>query len=172
MNMIKIAAILLLFPWQAVSAGIPTPLGNIDVTLEVTAQPRIEVEKPQGGWYSSIKLNPRLDNHRVYQSEIPITVKLRRQEGFRISVKNPLVLIRQTNDSAALAFSPAEIRWGQDRATLRPLSTTPETFTVNSGKNNLMSTDYLLQISALAPSGPNISGKYSGQLTLIFETNS
>ncbi|WP_208787089.1 fimbrial protein [Yersinia canariae] len=174
MNMIKIAAILLFLPWYAASAGTPILLGDIDVKLEVTAQPRIEVEKPQGGWYTSIKLHSRLDNHKIYQSEVPITVKLRRQDGFRVSVKNPLVLIRQTNDAGAsrVAFSPAEIRWGQDRATLRPLSATPETFTVNSGKSNLISTDYILQISALAPSGQDIAGKYYGQLTLIFETNS
>ncbi|MBW5813499.1 fimbrial protein [Yersinia kristensenii] len=174
MNMIKIAAILLLLPWQAASEGIPIHLGDIEVKLDVTAQPIIEVEKPQGGWYDNIKLHPSLENHKIYQSEVPITVKLRRQEGFRISVKNPLILIRQTNNSGApeVAFSPAEIRWGRDRATLRPLSAIPEIFIMDKRTTHLVGTDYILQISALAPNGPDIAGKYHGQLTLIFETNS
>ncbi|WP_050127133.1 hypothetical protein [Yersinia enterocolitica] len=174
MNMIKIAAILLLLPWQVAAEGISIPLGDIDVKLEVTAQPRIEVEKPQGGWYDSIKLNPSLENHKVYQSEVPVTVKLRRQEGFRVSVKNPLVLTRQTDNSGApeAAFSPAEIRWGRDRATLQLLSAIPEIFIIDKGTTHSVGTDYILQISALAPNGPDITGKYYGQLTLIFETNS
>lgn len=172
--MIKIVAILLLLPWQAISAGIPILLGDIDVKLDVTAQPRIEVEKPQGGWYDSIKLQPSLGNHKVYQSEVPVTVKLRRQEGFRVSVKNSLILIRQSNNSGApeVAFSPAEIRWGRDHTTLQPLSTIPEIFIIDKGTTHSAGTDYILQISALAPNGPDIAGKYYGQLTLIFETNS
>ncbi len=172
--MIKIAAILLLLPWQAASEGIPIPLGDINVKLDITAQPRIEVEKPQGGWYDNIKLNPSLENHKIYQSEVPITVKLRRQEGFRISIKNPLILIRQTNNSGVpeVAFSPAEIRWGRDRTALRPLSAIPEIFIIDKGTAHSVGTDYILQISALAPDEPDIAGKYHGQLTLIFETNS
>ncbi|MDA5474745.1 hypothetical protein [Yersinia kristensenii] len=174
MNMIKIAAILLLFPWQVASESIPLLLGDIDVKLDVIAQPIIEVEKPQGGWYDNIKLHPGLENHKIYQSEVPITVKLRRQEGFRISVKNPLILIRQTNNSGApeVAFSPAEIRWGRDRTALRPLSAIPEIFIIDKGTAHSVGTDYILQISALAPDEPDIAGKYHGQLTLIFETNS
>mgnify|MGYP003607394613 CR=1 FL=1 len=46
MNTLKIALILFLLPLLAKADVIP--LGDIDITLEVTAQPRIEVEKPQG----------------------------------------------------------------------------------------------------------------------------
>ncbi|RXA94937.1 fimbrial protein [Yersinia vastinensis] len=174
MNMIKIAAISLFFPWLAISAGIPVPLGDIDVQLEVTALPRIEVEKPQGGWYDNIKLNNSPEDHKVYQSEFPITIKLRQQTGFRISVKNPLILTRQSNNAAVqeLAFSPAQVYWGKERTLLQPLSATPEIFTVDEGTSSLTSTDYILRISALAPNHPNSAGKYHGQLTLIFETNS
>ncbi len=48
MNIIKIAIISLFIPWQVNSTGIPVPLGNIDIKLEVTTLPRIEIEKPQG----------------------------------------------------------------------------------------------------------------------------
>lgn len=172
--MIKIAAVLLLFPWQAASEGIPILLESIDVKLDVTAQSRIEIEKPQGGWYDSIKLNPSPENHKIYQSEVPVTVKLQRQEGFRVSIKNPLILIRQTNSSGTpeVAFSPADIRWGHDRTTLRSLSAIPEIFIIDKGMTHSVGTDYILQISALAPNGADIAGKYYGQLTLIFETNS
>lgn len=172
MNIIKIVALSLLLPSQARADSIP--LGNIDVRLEVTAHPRIEVEKPQGGWYSSIKLESSPENHLLYQKELPVVVKLRRQEGFRISVKNPLILARHSTvlTGADQAFSPAQVRWGTDRANLRVLSAIPETFNITQGRTRQTSTDYILHISALAPSGPNSAGKYHGQLTLIFETNS
>lgn len=43
MNTIKMAITLLLLSWHTCWAA--TPLGDIDVKLEVTAQPRIEIEK-------------------------------------------------------------------------------------------------------------------------------
>ncbi len=42
MNTIKMAITLLLLSWHTCWAA--TPLGDIDVKLEVTAQPRIEIE--------------------------------------------------------------------------------------------------------------------------------
>ena len=172
MNIIKIITLFLLLPLQVRADSIP--LGNIDVRLEVTAHHKIEVGNPHGGWYSSIKLESSPENHSLYQKELPVTVKLRRQEGFRISVKNPLILTRHSTARAGAdqAFSPAQVRWGTDRANLRVLSTIPEAFNVAQGKTRQTSTDYILHISALAPSGPNSAGKYHGQLTLIFETNS
>ncbi|CNF99323.1 fimbrial protein [Yersinia frederiksenii] len=174
MNIIKILAISLFIPWQVNSAGTPVQLGNIDVKLEVTAQPRIEVERPQGGWYDSIKLDNSRDDPNIYQSEVPVTVKLRNQTGFRVSVKNPLILTRQANNvgDPELTFSPAQVYWGRNRTTLQKLTAAPETFMVDKGTSSLISTDYVLRISALAPSEPNNTGKYHGQLTLIFETNS
>ncbi|WP_145484692.1 fimbrial protein [Yersinia aldovae] len=172
MNTIKIALILLLLPLQV--RADPIPIGDIDVTLDVTAQPRIEVEKPQGGWYGSIKLKNTPENHSIYQAEVPITVKLRRQESYRISVKKPLILARHSGVmyTSAQEFSPAEISWGTDRANMRQLSAEPETFSVAKGTSSQISTDYLLRISAQAPSGLDVTGKYYGQLTLLFETNS
>ncbi|AJJ63071.1 hypothetical protein [Yersinia aldovae] len=172
MNTIKIALILLLLPLQV--RADPIPLGDIDVTLDVTAQPRIEVEKPQGGWYGSIKLKNTPENHSIYQAEVPITVKLRRQESYRISVKKPLILARHSGVmyTSAQEFSPAEISWGTDRTNMRQLSAEPETFSVAKDTSSQISTDYLLRISAQAPSGLDITGKYHGQLTLLFETNS
>ena len=55
MNTLKIALILLLLPLQARAGAIP--LGEIDITLEVTAQPRIEIEKLQGDFSSRKLLN-------------------------------------------------------------------------------------------------------------------
>ncbi|HDM8289739.1 TPA: fimbrial protein [Yersinia enterocolitica] len=172
MNTLKIALILLLLPLQARADAIP--LGDIDVTLEVTAQPRIEIEKPQGGWYHSITLTSTPENPSLYQAEVPITVKLRRLEGYRISVKKPLVLTRRSGVvySPVKEFSPANISWGTDHASLKLLSDNPQTFTVAKSTSSQSTTDYLLQISAQAPSGLDITGKYYGQLTLLFETNS
>ncbi|WP_392432663.1 fimbrial protein [Yersinia sp. HM-2024] len=172
MNTLKIALILLLLPLQARAGAIP--LGEIDITLEVTAQPRIEIEKPQGDWYNSIKLTSDPDNPAFYQAEVPITVKLRRQESYRISVKQPLILARHSGAMyiPVQEFSAAEIRWGTDRANMRLLSIDPETFNVAKSTSNQTSTDYLLQVTAQAPNGPDIAGKYHGQLTLLFETNS
>ncbi|CQD38390.1 hypothetical protein [Yersinia mollaretii] len=177
MNIIKIVAISLLLLWRPVSATVPIPLGNIEVKLEVTAQPKIEIEKPTGGWYNNIKLNNSPESPSLFQAEVPVTIKLRRQEGFSVSIQTPLILSRETGDihSVPPIFSPAEIKWGKERANLRPLSATPEIFTVDTvdnGNTSQTSTDYLLHISALAPSGRDIAGKYHGQLTLIFETNS
>ena len=174
MKIIKIVAIFLLFSWQPVSATVPIPLGEIEVKLDVTTQPRIEVEKPTGGWYNSIKLINNPDNLSLFQAEVPVTVKLRRQNGFKLSVKEPLILGKETKAaySAQHVFSPAKISWGKDRANLKLISVTPETFIVNDDTAGLTSADYLLHISALAPTGQGTAGKYHGQLTLIFETNS
>lgn len=172
MNTLKIALILLILPWQVRADDIP--LGDINVTLEVTAQPRIEVEKPQGGWYNSIKLTSDPDNYSLYQAEIPVTVKLRRQESYRVSVKQPLILARHSGlmYTPAQEFSPAKISWGTDHANMRSLSHKPEIFSTGKNTSSQTSTDYLLHISALAPNGPDIAGQYHGRLTLLFETNS
>lgn len=107
-------------------------IGDIDVKLEVTAQPRIEIEKPHGGWYDNIKLHNSPENHAVYEVEVPVAVKLRRQEGYQISIKNPLILTRQSDAFSAIeqTFSPAEVRWGNNRTNLRLLSAVPESFSV------------------------------------------
>lgn len=172
MNTIKMAIIFLLLSWQVCSAAVP--LGNIDVKLEVTAQPRIEVEKPQGGWYRSIKLHNSPDNHALFQAEVPVAVTLRRQEGYQISIKNPLILTRQTDafSSVKHVFSPAEVRWGRDHTDLRLLSAVPEPFRVANQTASRTTTDYVLHISAQAPAGEDVAGKYHGQLTLVFEINS
>lgn len=174
MNIIKIVAISLLLCWQPASATVPIPLGDIEVKLEVTAQPKMEIEKPTGGWYNNIKLNNSPESPSLFQAEVPVTVKLRRQEGFRVSIQNPLILSREAGGAHSVppVFSPAVVKWGKERASLQPLSTTPVIFTVDNGNTSQTSTDYLLHISALAPSGRDISGEYHGQLTLIFETNS
>lgn len=174
MNIIKILTILLFIPWQVNSAGTEIELGRIDIKLDVTALPIIEIERPIGGWYDNIKLDNSLDNPNSYQSDVPVTVKLRNQTGFRVSIKNPLILTRQANNvgDPERTFSPAQVYWGKDRHTWQQLSATPEIFTVDKGTSNPVSTDYILRISALAPSEPNSIGKYHGQLTLIFEANS
>lgn len=174
MNIIKLVAISLLLFWRPVSATVPIPLGDVEVKLEVTAQPKIEIEKPTGGWYNNIKLNNSPESPSLFQAEVPVTVKLRRQEGFSVSIKAPLILSRDTGTAHSVppVFSPAEVKWGKERTNLRPLSTTPAIFTVDNGSTSQTSTDYLLHISALAPSGRDIAGEYHGQLTLIFETNS
>lgn len=130
MNTIKMAITLLLLSWHTCWAA--TPLGDIDVKLEVTAQPRIEIEKPHGGWYNTIKLHNSPENHAVYEVEVPVAVKLRRQEGYQISIKNPLILTRQSDAFSAIeqTFSPAEVRWGNNRTNLRLLSAVPESFSV------------------------------------------
>ncbi|HHA0036995.1 TPA: fimbrial protein [Yersinia enterocolitica] len=172
MNTLKIVLILLLLSWQVRADVIP--LGDINVMLEVTAQPRIEVEKPLGGWYNSIKLTNSSENHALYQAEVPITVKLRRHESYCVSVKQPLILARHSGVmyTQVQKFSPAKISWGTDHANMRPLSNKPETFSTGKNTANQTSTDYLLHISAHSPNGPDIAGKYHGQLTLLFETNS
>lgn len=174
MNIIKILAILLFIPWQVNSAGTEIELGRIDIKLDVTALPIIEVERPIGGWYDNIKLDNSLDNPNIYQSDVPVTVKLRNQTGFRVSVKNELILTRQANNvgDPERIFSPAQVYWGKERTNLRQLTAAPETFTVDKDTSSLVSTDYILRISALAPSEPNSTGKYHGQLTLTFEVNS
>ncbi|AVX40015.1 fimbrial protein [Yersinia massiliensis] len=174
MKIMKIGTLFLLFFWQPVLAVVPIQLGEIEVKLDVTAQPRIEIEKPTGGWYHNIKLSHNPENIRLFQAEVPVRVKLRRQDGFKVSIKAPLILRQETKlaHSSQHLFSPAKISWGKDRANIKLLSTTPEVFTVNNGTASLTSADYLLHISALAPSGQGTAGKYHGKLTLIFETNS
>ncbi|OMK89834.1 fimbrial protein [Yersinia pestis subsp. microtus bv. Caucasica] len=172
MNTIKMAITLLLLSWHTCWAA--TPLGDIDVKLEVTAQPRIEIEKPHGGWYENIKLHNSPENHAVYEVKAPVAVKLRRQEGYKISIKNPLILTRQSDAFSAIeqTFSPAEVRWGNTRTNLRLLSAVPESFSAPPQATRHTTTDYVLQISAKAPAGDNTAGKYHGQLTLVFEVNS
>ncbi|HDL7825374.1 TPA: fimbrial protein [Yersinia enterocolitica] len=170
MNTLKIALILLLLPLQARADAIP--LGDINVTLEVTAQPRIEVETPK-----SINLvnSPKYWSYS-YSAEVPITVKLRRQESYRVSVKQPLILARHHSsaiNSPAKEFSPAAIFLiAADNRSSERLSEAPKTFNVAKTTSGQTSTGHLLQIFAQAPEGPDIAGKYHGQLTLLFETNS
>ncbi|HDL7646975.1 TPA: fimbrial protein [Yersinia enterocolitica] len=168
MNTLKIALILLLLPLQARADAIP--LGDINVTLEVTAQPRLEVETRR-----SINL-VNSPGYGSYSAEVPITVKLRRQESYRVSVKQPLILVRHHSsaiNSPAKEFSPAAIFLiAADNHSSERLSEAPKTFNVAKTTSGQTSTSYRLQISAQAPEGPDIAGKYHGQLTLLFETNS
>ncbi|EPB0881928.1 fimbrial protein [Yersinia enterocolitica] len=168
MNTLKIALILLL-PWQ-VKADVIHLKDNIRITLEVTAQPKIEVETP-----SSINLISSPKNNGLYAASVPIAVTLRRQESFRVSVTQPLILTRDS--SVAQEFSPALIYFaykvGTDiGAAKKELSETPETFNLAKTTSSQSRIDLLLNIYAQAPDGPDIAGQYHGQLTLLFETNS
>ncbi|EKN3394198.1 TPA: fimbrial protein [Yersinia enterocolitica] len=168
MNTLKIALILLLLPWQVSADDIP--LGDINVALEVTAQPKIEVETP-----SSINLISSPKNNGLYAASVPIAVTLRRQESFRVSVTQPLILTRDS--SVAQEFSPALIYFAYKVGTgigaaKKELSETPETFNLAKTTSSQSRIDLLLNIYAQAPDGPDIAGQYHGQLTLLFETNS
>ena len=175
MKIIKIVAISLLLFCQVASATAPIPLGSIDVKLDVTAPAKIQIENPKGGgWYSNIKLESTPEDRSLFQAEVPVRVKLRRAESFTISVKDPLILTRETSavHSAPLVFSPAKVSWGR-RGHLQPLvAATPQEFVVGKSTTSQKSADYLLHISAQAPDGQDTAGKYQGQLTLIFEINS
>ncbi|CQH42191.1 TPA: fimbrial protein [Yersinia enterocolitica] len=168
MNTLKIALILLL-PWQ-VKADVIHLKDNIRITLEVTAQPKIEVETP-----SSINLISSPKNNGLYAASVPIAVTLRRQESFRVSVTQPLILTRDS--SVAQEFSPALIYFAYKVGTgigaaKKELSETPETFNLAKTTSSQSRIDLLLNIYAQAPDGPDITGQYHGQLTLLFETNS
>ncbi|EKN3979517.1 fimbrial protein [Yersinia enterocolitica] len=168
MNTLKIALILLL-PWQ-VKADVIHLKDNIRITLEVTAQPKIEVETP-----SSINLISSPKNNGLYAASVPIAVTLRRQESFRVSVTQPLILTRDS--SVAQEFSPALIYFVYKVGTgigaaKKELSETPETFNLAKTTSSQSRIDLLLNIYAQAPDGPDIAGQYHGQLTLLFETNS
>ncbi|HHW4139875.1 TPA: fimbrial protein [Yersinia enterocolitica] len=168
MNTLKIALILLL-PWQ-VKADVIHLKDNIRITLEVTAQPKIEVETP-----SSINLISSPKNNGLYAASVPIAVTLRRQESFRVSVTQPLILTRDS--SVAQEFSPALIYFACKVGTgigaaKKELSETPETFNLAKTTSSQSRIDLLLNIYAQAPDGPDIAGQYHGQLTLLFETNS
>ncbi|EPW5279182.1 fimbrial protein [Yersinia enterocolitica] len=167
MNTLKIALILLLLPWQVSADDIP--LGDINVALEVTAQPKIEVETP-----SSINLISSPKNNGLYAASVPIAVTLRRQESFRVSVTQPLILTRDSG--AAQEFYPAAIYLVYMvtgiGAAKRELSEMPETFNLAKTTSSQSRIDLLLNIYAQAPDGPDIAGQYHGQLTLLFETNS
>ncbi|CNF57333.1 alpha-related fimbriae minor subunit 2 [Yersinia enterocolitica] len=168
MNTLKIALILLL-PWQ-VKADVIHLKDNIRITLEVTAQPKIEVETP-----SSINLISSPKNNGLYAASVPIAVTLRRQESFRVSVTQPLILTRDS--SVAQEFSPALIYFAYKVGTgigaaKKELSETPETFNLAKTTSSQSRIDLLLNIYAQAPDGPDIAGQYHSQLTLLFETNS
>ncbi|MCG9176951.1 fimbrial protein [Yersinia enterocolitica] len=167
MNTLKIALILLL-PWQ-VKADVIHLKNNIRITLEVTAQPKIEVETP-----SSINLISSPKNNGLYAASVPIAVTLRRQESFRVSVTQPLILTRDSG--AAQEFYPAAIYLVYMvtgiGAAKRELSEMPETFNLAKTTSSQSRIDLLLNIYAQAPDGPDIAGQYHGQLTLLFETNS
>ncbi|EPE4190076.1 fimbrial protein [Yersinia enterocolitica] len=168
MNTLKIALILLL-PWQ-VKADVIHLKDNIRITLEVTAQPKIEVETP-----SSINLISSPKNNGLYAASVPIAVTLRRQESFRVLVTQPLILTRDS--SVAQEFSPALIYFAYKVGTgigaaKKELSETPETFNLAKTTSSQSRIDLLLNIYAQAPDGPDIAGQYHGQLTLLFETNS
>ncbi|EKN3725013.1 TPA: fimbrial protein [Yersinia enterocolitica] len=179
MNTLKIALILLLLPWQ-VRSETEKLEGDIHIMLEVTAQPKIEVETP-----SSINLMPLISgsyNNGIYSANnIPIYITLRQQESFRVSVTQPLILTRDSG--AAQEFYPAAIYLTYMVTGIggakRELSEMPETFNVaettldqNRTDYSLTRTRFLLNIYAKAPEGPDIAGQYHGQLTLLFETNS
>ncbi|ENA3447607.1 fimbrial protein [Yersinia enterocolitica] len=164
MNTLKIALILLLLPWQ-VRSETEKLEGDIHIMLEVTAQPKIDVEIPH-----SINLIRSPKNNGLYSASVPIAVTLRRQESFRVSVTQPLILARHSG--VTQEFSPAEIHWGTGSANMYLLSIDPKTFNIAKTTSSQTSTDYLLQITAQAPNGPDIAGQYHGQLTLLFETNS
>ncbi|CCQ38643.1 fimbrial protein [Yersinia enterocolitica] len=167
MNTLKIALILLL-PWQ-VKADVIHLKDNIRITLEVTAQPKIEVETP-----SSINLISSPKNNGLYAASVPIAVTLRRQESFRVSVTQPLILTRDSGAAQEFYLAAIYLVYMVTGigAAKRELSEMPETFNLAKTTSSQSRIDLLLNIYAQAPDGPDIAGQYHGQLTLLFETNS
>lgn len=166
-------------PFPAIAAN-PIPIGDIDVSVEITEQPKIIIETCREGPLNNISLKRSLiQGKKIYHAQTCVAVKIRRVKGgggFRVWQQQPLILHPPKNKGGAnKAFSPAEVRWGDNAASLQiiPDEKSPPLIFYPINRFGGWNTDsYTLDISAKPPVGSHNAGLYQGVLTLIFEAES
>lgn len=147
-----------------------TPLGGVPVSVMLTNQPKMTVQKPGGGWYDILALtNAAGSDVTRFQAQVPIEVGIRNERNFMVSLLEPLVLTHQTK--TALVFTTENISFGRNAAAMQTLSVIPVDFSNPPMVGDTSTGTYLLSISARQPTGilGNISGDYQGKLVLMFE---
>ncbi|CAM3349455.1 MULTISPECIES: fimbrial protein [Yersinia] len=176
---VQFALLFFTMSFPAIAAN-PIPIGDIDVSVEITEQPKIIIEKCNGERLNNISLKRSLKpEKRIYHAQTCVAVKVRRVKGgggFRVWQQQPLILQKSQNkDGANKAFSPAEVRWGDYSASLQiiPDEKSPPLIFYPTNRFGGWNTDtYTLDISAKPPVGSHTAGLYQGVLSLIFETES
>ena len=156
--------------WGGIASAADTALGGVPVSIILTNQPQLTVEKPGGGWYDQLVLsNSAGSDITRYQAQVPVQVSIRNERNFRVSLVDPLVLTHE-ND-ASLAFTTEQVGFGSSATTLQSLGATPVDFNNPVLVGDTSTGSYLLSVSARQPTGGlgKISGNYAGKLVLLFE---
>ncbi|CNF03394.1 alpha-related fimbriae minor subunit 2 [Yersinia nurmii] len=82
-------------PFPAIAAN-PIPIGDIDVSVEITEQPKIIIETCREGPLNNISLKRSLiQGKKIYHAQTCVAVKIRRVKGgggFRVWQQQPLIL--------------------------------------------------------------------------------
>lgn len=146
-----------------------TPLKGVPITITLTNDPQITVQKPGGGWYDTLALINAGSDMSLYQAQIPVEVNIRNGSNFRVSLVGLINLAHESKPG--LVFTHEKVSFGASATTLQVLSTTPIDFsntTIGGGGSTGL---YVLSVSAREPAGvrDNISGNYVGVLVLLFE---
>ncbi|KFK93535.1 hypothetical protein IV04_00445 [Serratia sp. Ag1] len=156
--------------WGGIASAADTALGGVPVSITLTSQPQLTVEKPGGGWYDQLILsNSAGSDITRYQAQVPVQVSIRNERNFRVSLVDPLVLTHE-ND-ASLTFTTEQVGFGSSATTLQSLGVTPVDFSNPALVGDTSTGSYLLSVSARQPMGVlgKISGNYVGKLVLLFE---
>lgn len=170
MKMWQQVASTVLLLWASAPHAADTALGGVPLSITLTDQPQITVEKPDGGWYDQLVLsNSAGSDITRYQAQVPVQVSIRNERNFRVSLVDPLVLTNE-ND-ASLTFTTEQVGFGSSANTLQSLGATPVDFSNSVIVGDTSMGSYLLSVSARQPTGVlgKISGNYAGQLVLLFE---
>lgn len=144
-------------------------LGEVHLSLQVTASPKIFIKKSNNLVSTDLELKNHPQNIFEYQITEPFLVKLTNSSEYQLKLKTPLILEKQriSGSSSAQDFLKAEVRWGKKREHLKTLTQDPLFFKQENSLNNISEETYFLNISTQA--NKSIYGKYQGSLILIFE---
>lgn len=152
----------------AYSAGYQ--LGNINMNITLTNAVKIVVQKPGGGWYTMMTLdNGSGIDTSIYQNTLPIEVQLNGTDSFNVSIYQDLVLKNTKNSS--LSFTTEKILFGKDKESMQTLTQNPLGFRITDKVNGIYNQIFNLSVVARMPVRKNVdvTGSYSGNLTLVFE---
>ncbi|WP_114196288.1 hypothetical protein [Edaphovirga cremea] len=164
----QMMAAVLLLSGIAVNAA-DTPLGTVDVSVELTNLPQITVQKPGGGWYDTLELNNSAGSDVTrYEAQVSVEVNIRNGSDFTVSLVNPMNLTNESDPT--LIFTNELVQFGSSGTALQTLSPTPLDFSNTIVGGGISTGLYVITVGANEPAGGfrNVAGNYVGELVLMF----
>ncbi|MBL5861483.1 hypothetical protein JBO49_12740 [Serratia fonticola] len=147
-----------------------TPLGSVNVSIELTNLPQITVQKPGGGWYDTLRLNNSAGSDVTrYEAQVNVEVNIRNGSDFTVSLVRPMSLTNESDPT--LIFINELVQFGSSGTTLQTLSSIPLDFSNTIVGGGISTGLYVITVGANEPAGGfrNVVGNYVGELVLMFE---